>query len=80
MKYWNNEPVISEMKSESKPKKRVQVGFRALEKIVRGRQADYVKGLTRPGECLYLSTDRGIMEARDCVERRIGGLVLCRVV
>jgi len=78
MKYWNNEPVLSEMKSESKPKKRVMVGFRELERIVRGREAKWVKGLTRPGECLFLSTDRGIMEARDCVERRIGGLVLCR--
>lgn len=68
------------MKSESKPKKRVMLKFRDLEQIVRGKEAKWVKGLTRPGECLYLSTDRGVMEARECVERRIGGLVLCRVL
>jgi len=26
-----------------------------------------------------VSTDRGILEARECVERKIGGMVLCRV-
>lgn len=31
------------------------------------------------GEALYLTTDRGIMEVRECVERRVGGMVLCRV-
>jgi ribosomal protein S8 len=80
LKYWKNEPVLSTMKSESKPKKRVMVGFRELERIVRGREAKWVKGLTQPGECLYVSTDRGLMEARDAVERKIGGLVLCRAL
>lgn len=80
LKYWQNEPVLRECRNESKPKKRVMVGFRELERIVRGREAKWVKGLTRPGECLYVSTDRGIMEAREAVERRVGGLVLCRAV
>lgn len=37
-------------------------------------------GLTRPGECLFVSTDRGVLEARECVERKVGGMILCRVV
>lgn len=79
LKYWNNEPVLSEMKMISKPTRRIWMDIEGLGQIVRGRQAGYVKGLTRPGECLYLTTDRGIMESRECVERKIGGMLLCRV-
>lgn len=42
--------------------------------------AHHVAGLRSPGESLYLSTDKGIMEARECVEKKMGGLVLCRVL
>jgi ribosomal protein S8 len=35
--------------------------------------------LRQVGECIFVSTDKGIMEARECVERKIGGQVLCRV-
>jgi len=80
MKYWNSEPVLRECKLESKPRQRVWVGHRDLEMIVRGREAKWTKGLTRLGECLFVSTDRGVMEARDCVERKVGGMLLCRVV
>ncbi|KAI9703419.1 MAG: hypothetical protein M1820_005891 [Bogoriella megaspora] len=79
LKYWNNEPVLSEMKMVSKPKQRIWLSSIDLGKIVRGREAGYVKGLVRPGECLFVTTDRGVMEARECVERRVGGMVLCRV-
>lgn len=37
-----------------------------------------IEGLTL-GECLFLSTDRGVLEAREAVEKRVGGLVLARV-
>jgi len=79
LKYWNSEPVLSKMSMESKPKKRVWVGHRELDTIVKGREAHLVKGMTRPGECLFVSTDRGVFEARECVERKIGGMLLCRV-
>jgi ribosomal protein S8 len=80
MKYWNNEPVLSKMSMISKPTRRVWMDVEGLGKIVRGRDADYIKGLTKPGECMFVSTDRGIMEARECVERKVGGMLLCRVV
>jgi ribosomal protein S8 len=80
LKYWNNTPVISEMKLVSKPTKRITLDYRALAKITRGFQQGEVKGMTRPGECLFIGTDRGIMEAREAVKRQIGGLVYCRVV
>lgn len=78
LKYWNSEPVLSKMEMVSKPTRRMWLDVRELREIVLGRQARYVKGLTRPGECLFVSTDRGILEARECVERRIGGMVLCK--
>jgi ribosomal protein S8 len=79
LKYWNNEPVIREMKMVSKPTKRVWMDVEGLGKLVRGREAGYVRGLTKTGECLFVSTDKGVLESRECVERRIGGMLLCRV-
>lgn len=79
LKYWNNEPVLREAKMVSKPTKRVWMDVEGISKLVRGQNAGYVKGLTRPGECLFVSTDKGIMEARECAERKIGGMLLCRV-
>ena len=64
----------------SKPKKRIWLDVESLGTIVRGRRAGYVDGLTRPGECLFVSTDRGVLESRECVERKVGGMVLCRVL
>lgn len=64
----------------SKPTKRIMVDREGLALIVKGKNSHYIKGLTKPGECIYVSTDRGLMEARECVERRIGGLVLSRVI
>ncbi|PVH97639.1 ribosomal protein S8 [Periconia macrospinosa] len=79
LKYWNNEPVLKNMKLLSKPTRRIWVTSEDLAKITRTRHAGYIKGMTHPGECVFLTTDRGILEARECVERRIGGMVLCRV-
>ncbi len=80
MKYWNNEPVLGKMEMVSKPTKRIWMDVEGLGRVIRGREAGHVKGLTRPGECLFVSTDKGILEARECVERRVGGMLLCRVL
>ncbi|KAF8848687.1 ribosomal protein S8 [Acephala macrosclerotiorum] len=80
MKYWNNEPVLKKMEMVSKPTKRVWMDVEGLGRLVRGREAGYVRGLTGVGECLFVSTDRGVLEARECVERRVGGMLLCRVI
>lgn len=79
MKYWDGEPVLKKMRMESKPTKRIWLDSHQLGHIVRGRDAQFIKGMRGVGECLFVSTDRGIMEARECVERKIGGMVLCRV-
>lgn len=79
LKYWNNEPVLKNMKLVSKPTRRIWLTSQDLGKITRTRESSYVKGLTHPGECMFLTTDRGILEARECVERQLGGMALCRV-
>ncbi|ORY19846.1 40S ribosomal protein-like protein S8 [Clohesyomyces aquaticus] len=79
LKYWNNEPVLRKMKLISKPTRRIWLTSEELGKITRTRQAGFVKGLTTPGECMFVTTDRGILEARECVERRLGGMALCRI-
>ncbi|KAF1914002.1 ribosomal protein S8 [Ampelomyces quisqualis] len=79
LKYWQNEPVLKHMQLISKPTRRIWLTSEDLAKITRTRPSSYVKGLTHPGECMFLTTDRGILEARDCVERRLGGMALCRV-
>jgi ribosomal protein S8 len=80
LKYWNSEPVLSEMKMVSKPTRRIAMDVEGLGMVVRGKKAGYVKGLTKPGECMFVSTEKGIWEARECVERRMGGLLLCKVL
>jgi ribosomal protein S8 len=79
LKYWQNEPVVRNMKLISKPTRRIWLTSEDLGKIIRTRESSYVQGLTHPGECMFLTTDRGILEARECVERRMGGMALCRV-
>jgi len=79
MKYWDGEPVLRKMKMLSKPTKRIWVNADELGQIVRGRDAHLIRGMRAVGECIFVSTDKGIMEARECVERKIGGMVLCRV-
>ncbi|KAL1957600.1 hypothetical protein VTO42DRAFT_5711 [Malbranchea cinnamomea] len=80
LKYWQSEPVIHDMQMVSKPTRRINLNVRELKTIIRGDRAGMVQGLRSPGECIFLSTDQGVLEARDCVEKNVGGLALCRVV
>jgi len=79
LKYWQNEPVLGIMTLISKPKRKITVKLPHLRDILQGRRSGSVDGLRSPGECIYLETDRGFMEARECVEKKIGGLALLRV-
>lgn len=80
LKYWQSQPVLSKISMVSKPTRRISIDVAGLREVVRGERSDYVEGLRSPGESLYLSTDQGVKEARECVEKKIGGLVLCRVL
>ncbi|KAL8999971.1 MAG: hypothetical protein Q9188_005770 [Gyalolechia gomerana] len=79
LKYWNNEPVLQKMGMVSKPTRRIWVGFRELEALAKGRRSGYVRGLRGIGESMYVTTDRGLMELRECAERKTGGMLLCRI-
>ena len=79
LKYWNSERVLESMELISKPTRRIWMDTEGLKALVLGRRHGYVQGLSKPGECLYVSTDRGILESRDCVERKTGGMLICRV-
>lgn len=78
LKYWDNEPVLHQMQMISLPTKRILIGVDGLRQIARGNKYAQVSGMTRIGECLFVSTDKGIMEIRECIKRHIGGMLLCR--
>jgi len=78
LKYYDNEPVLSEMSLVSKPKQRIWMGIEGLKEIAQGKPYAYVPGL-QPGEALFLGTDRGVIEVREAIKRRTGGQLLCRV-
>ncbi|EGX54050.1 hypothetical protein AOL_s00004g83 [Orbilia oligospora ATCC 24927] len=78
LKYYENEPVMSKLTLVSKPKQRIWLGYEDLKQIGLGKDAGYVKG-AEMGECIFVSTDRGIMELREAVKKMTGGQVLCRV-
>lgn len=79
LKYYNNRPVLEKMRLVSKPTRRVWMPVEDLEEILKGEKRGYIKGMRGIGEAMFVSTDRGIMEIRECVERRIGGMLLCRI-
>lgn len=79
LKYWDGLPVLHKAQMISKPTKRIWLNSTQLGIVVRGGRAGEVKGMTQVGEMMAVSTDRGVMEARECVERKIGGMPLCRV-
>lgn len=79
LKYHNSRPVLEKMRLVSKPTRRVWMSMGDIAGLVRGERRGYVDGLRGIGESMFVTTDRGIMEARECVERRIGGMLLCRV-
>lgn len=78
LKYWENKPVMSDLQPVSKPSRLVNMKLNGLEKVIRGFDHGYIKGLYL-GECLFVSTSEGVLEAREAVDKQVGGLVLCRV-
>ncbi|KAH8700841.1 40S ribosomal protein S8 [Talaromyces proteolyticus] len=79
LKYWQSEPVLGKITQISKPKRRITIDLPGLRRVLQGQRDGPIEGLRSPGECLFLATDQGVMEARECVEKKVGGLVLCRI-
>ncbi|KAI0905648.1 ribosomal protein S8 [Ustulina deusta] len=77
LKYTNNNPVLTTMTPISTPKRKVTAKLPSLKLLVRGFDAAYQKGLTL-GESMFIRTDRGTLEIREAVEKKLGGLLLVR--
>lgn len=78
LKYVNNEPVMRHLKSITTPKRAITLPMKGLRQVAKGFQADYVTGL-KMGECLFLATSEGVLEVREALEKKVGGLILCKV-
>lgn len=82
LKYWDGKPVLNSATMVSKPKRLMTVTIDELAKLTRGFPAKLKGGVVQGlnmGECMYLATDKGVLEAREALARKVGGLVLCRV-
>ncbi|KAI1198208.1 ribosomal protein S8 [Nemania serpens] len=77
LKYSDNAPVLGQMTPITTPTRPVNATLPDLERLARGFDASRQKGLNI-GECLFLSTDRGTLEVREAIDRKVGGLLLCR--
>ncbi|KAI2622377.1 ribosomal protein S8 [Hypoxylon sp. NC1633] len=71
-------PVLRAMTPIATPKRPLRVNLRQLERLARGLDSHPHRGLNL-GECIMVSTDLGTLESREAIERKVGGLLLCRV-
>lgn len=78
LKYWDDAPVMRTVKGITTPKRPITLDRREIEKVVRGFDQGHVKGLAL-GECLFVTTDLGVLEAREAIQKNRGGLVLAKV-
>ncbi|KAI0179045.1 ribosomal protein S8 [Hypoxylon sp. FL1284] len=72
------EPVLRTVSPITTPKRPSTASLGMLQKLARGFDAHPHRGLNI-GEAIIVSTDRGCLEIREAVERKVGGLLLCRV-
>ncbi|GAP92136.2 hypothetical protein SAMD00023353_7700480 [Rosellinia necatrix] len=77
LKYSDDRPVLGRITPISTPRARQTATLRHLERITRGFDAARQRGLNI-GECMFVNTDLGTLESREAVERKVGGLLLCR--
>jgi len=81
MKYWDGKPVLNKANAISSPSRQMRVNIEQLGLLTRGFAAKLDGGVVRGlnlGECMFVSTSQGILEAREALARKQGGLLLCR--
>ncbi|KAH7133418.1 ribosomal protein S8 [Dactylonectria estremocensis] len=82
LKYWEGKPVLSKARAISTPKRVLTADIQELGRLTRGfptkLKGGVVPGLNL-GECMFVATSRGVMEAREAVSRKTGGVLMCRV-
>jgi len=67
LKYYQNKPVIDEIKRVSKPSLRVYAGSKNMPKVLNGLGT------------VIVSTPKGVMSCRQASQMNVGGEVLCTV-
>lgn len=82
LKYWDGKPVLSNARAISTPKRVMTADMQELGRLTRGfptkLKGGVVPGLNL-GECMFVATSRGVLEAREAVARKTGGVLMCRV-
>jgi small subunit ribosomal protein S8 len=82
LKYWDGKPVLSKARAISKPSRLVEIDVASLARVARGLPTNIEGGIIQGlnlGECLFVATPLGILEAREAISRKVGGLLVCRV-
>ncbi|KAI1652977.1 ribosomal protein S8 [Daldinia decipiens] len=72
------EPVMGSISPITTPKRPVTAKLPQLERLARGFDAHPHRALNL-GESIILTTSLGTLDVREAVERKVGGLLLCRV-
>ncbi|KAI1502524.1 ribosomal protein S8 [Biscogniauxia marginata] len=78
LKYSDNQPVVRNCTNITTSKKIWTANLRQLEKLTRGFDCNYQKGLNL-GETMFVFTSRGTLESREAIKRKVGGMLLCRI-
>ncbi|KAK7046859.1 37S ribosomal protein S8, mitochondrial [Favolaschia claudopus] len=80
LKYRNDLPVLTHMELISKPSKRVFMDLSEIRRLCTGRRAQNIKPLGM-GEVIVVRTDdreNEWLEAREAVQMKLSGEVICR--
>jgi ribosomal protein S8 len=82
LKYWDGQPVLKKANVISKPSRLMTVNIEQLAKLTRGFPAKLDGGVVQGlnlGECMFVSTSKGVLEAREALAKKVGGVLMCRV-
>lgn len=82
LKYWDGKPVLGKANAISTPKRLMTANIRELARLTRGFPTKVDGGVIRGlnlGECLFVSTSQGVLEVREALAKKQGGLLVCRV-
>ncbi|KAI1474506.1 hypothetical protein K445DRAFT_316189 [Daldinia sp. EC12] len=71
-------PVLGAVTPITTPKRPITVKLKDLERLARGLDSHPHRGLNL-GESIILTTSLGTLDIREAIERKVGGLLLCRV-
>jgi ribosomal protein S8 len=82
LKYWDGQPVLGKANAISTPKRLMTANIKELARLSRGFPTKVSGGVVpglNLGECLFVSTSQGVLEVREALAKKQGGLLVCRV-